>query len=197
MTTLSIRGTLIAQTDKGFFFRYSEGEYPYSSSVILEGEIEGKPFKWSYPTEINPRGELEVDADQRQLLEQLEAKPRLKVEWSNVYPRSWESVEDFKQCCVVGSLMISYIEGEQLTSFNHCQYYSGSRLGTVSQPYPDIASEPIIATFQQKMENLTIELQERQKINLQFYVEKHSNLQGYYPMWSSGYCSSEGYEIDE
>jgi hypothetical protein len=65
--------SIIAETTNGQLRRYLQGEYPWSSSVVLEGELNGVPFRHVFPTEINPRGPLQVDLKQAELLKKLGA----------------------------------------------------------------------------------------------------------------------------
>ena len=58
-----VHGKLVKTLESGAgLFTKMEGEYPWSSSVVVtevkDGEIVSQK---DFPTEINPRGELEVD----------------------------------------------------------------------------------------------------------------------------------------
>lgn len=66
--------TLVCKTERGYIYRGSCGEYPYSSAVILATKVNDRIKIYAYPTEINPVGELEVDWREQNALLELQPK---------------------------------------------------------------------------------------------------------------------------
>lgn len=102
--------TLIAKKKLSKICRYSNGDFPYSSSVILEGMIKGRVFRYIFPTEINPVGELSVDATQARLLEEMQAPLRLIPRYKEYYPHKWSATAIQEHCKVRCYLELSFVE---------------------------------------------------------------------------------------
>jgi len=171
---------VIAKTDRGWVARYSQGEYPWSSSVVLEGEKNGNPFQWVYPTEINPRGELEVDAAQRDLLVELQSQPMCCIKWVDVYPRKWV-LKQVAECQVIAELTLSYVEGLPINLT--CKYPEpGMYLGKLSQHPGVTIEESVLTLLKQEEVERSVSLREKHRKNLTDFLE--SDEEGnYYPMW--------------
>lgn len=65
------KSSIVQKSDKGYLYRDSAGDYPYSSSVVLIWRVGNRYGVEAYPTEINPRGKLEVDSRMEKILGEL------------------------------------------------------------------------------------------------------------------------------
>ena len=173
--------TLIAKNANGFINRYAQGEYPWSSSVVLEGELNGFPFKYIFPTEINRRGPLQVDLEEQTLLKEMGIIPHAKISWHTIYPRTWrdgvESLETFPV------FKLSFLEGGEGIPLaeEYLEYPSGYSLGSLAQPTFSIPAE-IASSLEAEAHQKTVELRQFHTQNLEAF--KASGDPGdYYPMW--------------
>ena len=174
---------MIAENNNGCLRRYSRGEYPWSSYVILEGNLRGEPFKYEFPTEINPRGALEVDLKQERLLKKMGIIPQAKMTWHTVYPRNWKNLQELQ---VLPTFKLSFIEGEGIPlDEGWLSRESGCLLGSLGYTRFDLP-EDLLAALQAEAEAKTGEARAFHAANMAEF-KKSGEPGDYYPMWRPGY----------
>lgn len=181
--------SIIAENTNGFLRRYSQGEYPWSSSVVLEGHLNGEPFRFVFPTEINPRGALEVDLKQERLLQAMGIVPQAKLVWCTAYPRKWENLKDLKDLRVFPVFKLSFIEGEGIPldeGWLSCE--SGYGLGSLGHTRFDLP-EGILASLEAEQSVKTKEARDFHAANMAEFRKSGAHGE-YYPMWrTKGYLA--------
>lgn len=181
---------IIAQNNNGDFInRYSQGEYPWSSYVILEGSLKGKPFKYEFATEINPRGALEVDLQQERLLKQMGIIPQARMTWHTVFPRKWENLQELQ---VLPVFKLSFIEGGGIPlDEKWLSYQSECDLGSLGQTRFVLPVE-LHDSLQAEASAKTEEARAFHAANMAEF--RQSGEPGnYYPMWRPDYAEAPTY----
>ena len=174
---------MIAENTNGYLRRYSKGEYPWSSYVVLEGELNGVPFRHEFATEINPRGALEVDLKQSLLLKKMGIIPQARMTWHTVYPREWEYLEELQ---VFPVFKLSFIEGDDIPldeGWLSCQ--PGYGLGSLGQTRFDLPGD-VYTSLKAESSAKTKKARAFHAANMAEF-RKSGEPGDYYPMWRPDY----------